>query len=600
MTRGLFYKHAWRRRGALGAAAAVLAGQAVVTVAMPLPLRFVLNHLLVPPKGAPDWPSLMPRDLAPGGLLAAALLWLAALCAAAALLDLLEEVLVARAANAVVEDVRRDLLALLLGRRQSFVDGWQKADLAGRISADSANVESLVSVGLPTLVGSLPTLLMILFMLASLESGFVLAMAAVMTVMFLLNRRFSGQVRAREREARREGVRFEQQLLQALLAFPLVKSLGLEQSTFSAAAGSARRVTERLQERQRAQGLLAASLGTTKNLMRLLILGVGGAAALRGELAVGDLVLFLSYVESVARPINELSKFSVKSAKAFAGLERIEELVAAAAAHPDAGGPRRLGDGRGRDLRLREVSFAYPAGAVALRRWSACFVPGDLVSVVGPSGAGKSTLLKLLNRLVDPVEGEILLGGVPLPEYRLDELRAWVTSIPQETYFAAGSIRDNLQLARRGGPASDAELWRALERAGAAGFVAALPGGLDTRVGEGGLRLSGGQERRLCTARAFLRPARGVFCFDEPTSGLDPRSADAFVESARALADAGAIVLWSTHRVEEAARADRVLFIAPGRDPALGAHAELLAGCPAFAAFLRSGRAAAPAAGGAA
>lgn len=586
---GLFYRHVVRERWNLAAASAVLIGQAAATVALPLPLRFVLNHLLVPPKTAADWPAFMPRGLTPEQLLAAALLWLAALCAASSALDMLEEVATARASNAIVEGVRRDLLDLVLTRRQSFVDGWHKADLAGRLSGDTANLEALISVGLPTIVGSVPTLLMILVMLASLDRVFVAAMAAVMTVMYLLNRRFSERVRSHERLARREGNRFEQHVLQALLAFPLIKSLGLETPTFRQTAGCARRITEILQERQLAQGLLSASLGTTKNLMRLLILGVGGVAVLRGRLAVGDLVLFLSYVESVSKPVNELSKFSVKRAKAAAGIERIEELTAAAKGAAETGGARRLIDGRPRDLRLREVSFAYPEGAVALRRWSAVLSPGELVAVVGPSGAGKSTLLKLLNRLLDPTEGEILLGGAPLREYRLDDLRAWVTAIPQETYFVAGTIRDNLLLARRGS-APDADLWEALEKANAAAFVAALPEGLDARVGEGGLRLSGGQDRRLCVARAFLRPARGVFAFDEPTSGLDPRSADAFIEAARGLAAQGALVLWSTHRVEETARAGRTLFFAPGQNPALGTHAELLASSPSYAAFLRSGR----------
>lgn len=589
----LFVKHLMRRRRQVLAAAAVLLGEALVTVALPLPLRFIMNHLLAPAKSHAQTGWLCAL-FAPRWLLAAAVACLALLYLCSGLLDVGEEIWLSRAVNGIVEGVRGELVDLLLTRRQRFVDGYHKADIVGRISGDAANLEAILSVGLPTVMRAVPTLVMVVVLLTSMNRLFALAMVAVVLVMYLFSSHFSAQVRAHEKVARREVNHFEQNLYQGLQAFPLIKSLALEEITSGLMAANARRITDSLVRSQISESLQGVSLGATKNFMRLMIILAGGAAVMRGDMLLGDLMLFLSYVDSVASPVNDLSKFAVKQAKARIAIDRIEELAAQARAFPEAEGAAPLRDAGPLPLRLRDVSFAHEGGAVALRNFCAYLQPGDLVAVAGPSGVGKTTFLKLLNRLHDPAQGEILLGGRPLTDFRLRDLRSYVTVVPQETFFLSGTIRENLRIASSA-PATDEQMWRALERVHARGFVAALPGALDARIGEGGLKLSGGEERRLSVARAFLRPRRGVFVFDEPTSGLDPASAGAVMASIRALAAEGAIVLWSTHRMEEVSSAAHVLFFAPGQNPALGSHAELSASCPAYAALLRTHEAQSPA-----
>lgn len=584
----LFVKHLRLQKGLLLAASVAMLAEALVIVAMPLPMRFIMNHLLVPTKhGKSPWPFFLPQEWPDTSLLAAAAAWLAVLCVAAALVDISQELWLARAVNRVIEGVRRDLLELLLTRRADFVEGRHKADIIGRLSGDTSNLEGLLTVGLPTLLRALPTLLLVLAVLATLDRSFALAMLAVVLVMYLLTAHFTRRVRSLEKEARNETNYLEEDAYQALQAFPLIKSLSAERATSELLAAGIRRITTSTTGSQVAESWQSASLTATKNFMRLMILLCGGWAVLRRDMLVGDLVLFLSYVDSVTSPVNDLAKFSVKRAKAVIAMERIEELAREARVKPETEGDAEVDASASLALRLREASASYPGGKTPVRDFSAAFVAGDLVAVVGMSGSGKTTFLRLLNRLLDPSDGEIRLGGRLLTDYRLDALRAEVTAVSQQTYFIAGTVRQNLCLARRG-PVADGELWSALERVGAEAFVRALPGGLDAAIGEGGLKLSGGEERRLSVARAFLRPRRGVFAFDEPTAGLDPVSAARVTASLRDLAKDGAAVFWSTHRMEEAVAAGRVVFFRAGERPVMGAHAELLATCPSYGAFINA------------
>jgi len=586
--RGSFFlKHCWRRRRTVAAMAGILSFQALCAVLLPYPMRFLLDYVLVPQKKL-----LLPARLAAlvqgtpaAHLLAAGAGALALLYLVGVLSDFGEVYWMTRTVNAVVESARNDLARVYVGLRAPFVEGRAKADLVARISQDTAYMETLLSTGLPVLVRAVPSLALMIFLLSRTDWRLGAALSAVVAVMFLMTVRFTGRMRRFEKKARAEVTRFERLALQTLEAFPLVKSLGLEPRARAELDVSAHQVTGHLLDAAWAEGALLSSLSGVKYLMRLTIFAFGGYAVLRGRMTVGTMVFFLSYVDAVGGPVKDLSKFVSRSAHSLASIERIEELLDAASGAAEEEGASALAAEPAPALRLEDVAFSYPNGPPLLRGFSAVLRPGDLVAVVGPSGAGKSTLLMLLNRLRDPSEGRLLLGASPLASLRLDALRGYVTSVAQEPLFLSGTVRENLALARP--RAVEAELWSALERAAARDFVAALPEGLDTVIGDAGRRLPEAQARQLGAARAFLRPARGVFAFDEPTTGLDPSAAAVFARSAGELAEAGAIVVWSTRDLDEVRAARRAIFLRPGQAPLFGPHEELLRSCADYAAFAR-------------
>ncbi|HEX7037973.1 MAG TPA: ABC transporter transmembrane domain-containing protein [Pseudomonadales bacterium] len=315
------------------------------------------------------------------------------------------------------------------------------------------------------------------------------------------------------------------------------------------------------------------------------MLWVGGTDVISGRITAGELAAFIFYAFIVAGSVGAISEVYSDLQRAAGAAERLLELLQSPSELREPAEPVPLpAGGRGR-LELREVCFSYPArpDVAVLDRVSFAVEPGEMVAVVGPSGAGKSTLFDLIQRFYDPTEGTILLDGVPLPSLRLAALRAKIGYVPQEPVLFAGTVADNV---RYGKPdASDAEVAEALRLAHADGFVKALPDGLDTWLGEGGVGLSGGQKQRLAIARALL-PGPQVLLLDEATSALDAESEQRIRESIASLKGRCSI-LAIAHRLSTVRQADRILVLEAGRLLASGTHDSLMRTSELYARFAR-------------
>lgn len=217
----------------------------------------------------------------------------------------------------------------------------------------------------------------------------------------------------------------------------------------------------------------------------------------------------------------------------------------------------RPGPSAGAPVALEGVTARYRDEEPVLRGFDLRLEPGRRVALVGPSGAGKTTVLNLLLRFLDPAEGRVTIGGHDLREYRQEDVRATFALAGQDAHLFDSTIRENLRLARPA--AEEAELWAALQRARLAEWVASLPEGVDTQVGEEGTMLSGGQRQRLVLARALLSGAP-VLLLDEPTAHLDPPTARALMDDVLAAA-AGKAVLLVTHRPEGLERMDEIVAL---------------------------------------
>jgi len=316
----------------------------------------------------------------------------------------------------------------------------------------------------------------------------------------------------------------------------------------------------------------------------LLILGFGGYAALTGAMQIGDLVAFLMLTAFLYDPVSRLHQLNQLVQAGRAAGERVFEIldeavepgfevrrhVAAFQAQTCLSTPHKhiLGD-----IRYEDVSFSYAKGLPALRHVSFHAPPGATIALVGSTGAGKSTLVNLLVRFYEFTSGQIYVDGKPIRDYELRALREAIGVVTQESFLFNGSIRENLLMGKP--DATDVELWRAVDAANARQFIERLPDGLESVVGERGVKLSVGEKQRLSIARALLKDPP-ILILDEATASVDTATERLIQEALeRLMANRTSIVI--AHRLSTIVHADQILVLDHGRIIERGTHDELVA-----------------------
>ncbi|MFG1950867.1 ABC transporter ATP-binding protein [Micromonospora sp. NPDC048830] len=468
---------------------------------------------------------------------------------------------------------------------------WHQRNATGTLLSNANSDVEAAWYPIAPLPFAVGTLVMLVGAVASLfvtDWALALVGLAVFPALFALNVVYSRRMAPRQARAQRLRAEVSGIAHESFDGALVVKTMGREAQETARFAARAGELRDALISVGRLRGVFDPMLEALPSLGTLAVLVVGTFRLRQGAITVTELVSVAFLFTVLAFPVRAIGWVLAELPRSVAGWDRVRRVLDATgempygdrALDPDEAGPATL--------TFTDVSFAYePAeahlpGTEVLGEVSFDVPAGRTVALVGPTGSGKSTIAALAARLVDPLAGTVALDGVDVRELTAASLAGTVALVAQVPFVFDDTVRANITLDRPG--VTDDDVWAALRLAEADGFVAALPDGLDTTVGERGTSLSGGQRQRLTLARALAGRPR-LLVLDDATSAVDPRVEAAILAGLRAPAAGGpaASILVVAYRRATIALADEVVYLEQGRVVARGTHAELLATVPGYA-----------------
>ena len=476
------------------------------------------------------------------------------------------------AAQRAITEMRKRVMAHVSRLPIRYYDSTQTGMLISRIMTDAEGIRNLVGTGLAQLAGGLLTAsiaLVVLFYLNWRLTSVTLLVLVLFGVTMAVG--FS-KLRPVFRERGKINAEVTGRLTETLGGIRIVKAYGVEKREQLVFAKGAHRLFRNVARAVTGVSAVTSVSALVVGVIGALMIVLGGRDLMNGAWTVGELLQFIVFTGIVIAPVIQISSIGTQITEAFAGLDRIREIMKMATEDQEDEDREALGALTG-EVRLDDVRFEYEPGVPVLKGVSLTAPPGTTTALVGSSGSGKSTLISLVMAFNRPTAGRVLVDGRDLESIRLRDYRARLGVVLQENFLFDGTIRANLSFAN---PHATLERIREVSRiAHCDEFIDGFPDGYDTIVGERGVKLSGGQRQRVAIARAILADPR-LLILDEATSSLDSESEAMIQDGLRALRR-GRTTFVIAHRLSTIRSADQILVLEAGEIVERGAHDELLA-----------------------
>lgn len=483
----------------------------------------------------------------------------------------------------VEADLRNRMFEHIQRQAFSFHDHTSTGQLMSRASSDLSQVRLILAM-LPITVASIGMFLVVVVVLIAIDPLLGSVASLTVPVLFFMVIQYGRRVLALSFDVQQRLADLSQVVEESVGGIQVVKAYGQEPQEQRKLESSAEMIYESSFSLARHRAVFGPLFEAIPGVGTVAVLWLGGLRVIDGAISPGEFVAFTLYLAILVMPLRITGWFFANLPRAAAAASRVQDLLAIDPEIADPEDPVPLPAGPG-ELTFEGVGFAYTGGPSVLDGVNLTIRGGSAVALVGATGSGKTTLAHLIPRFRDVTAGRIVLDGVDVQKLTVDELRAEIAVVFQETFLFSASVHDNIAV---GDPeASDASVRAAARLAQAHEFVCILPDAYETVVGERGHSLSGGQRQRIALARAVLRDPR-ILILDDATSSVDA-VVEAEIQAALRRVMEGRTTIVIAHRTSTLALVDQVVFIEDDSVVAVGTHEELLATVPRYGEVLASG-----------
>jgi len=499
------------------------------------------------------------------------ILWVASAIIIQAITSFVLTRLLSVEAQHLIAQLRVKVQQKVLNLPINFFDNSKSGELVSRIMTDVEGVRNLVGTGLVQIIGGTLTSVISLFLLIRISPAMTAYVLIPIVIFGLVALKAFGFIRPIFRERGKINAEVTGRLTETLNGIRVIKGFNAEKQEIRTFEAGVEKLFNNVKKSLTSTALVTSSATFLLGLASAGIMGIGGYMMMNDDLTFGDFLAFTLYLGFMIAPIVQMSNIGSQLTEGFAGLDRTEELMNMESEHDDAARTIELKELKG-DIRFENVSFAYVEAKEVLNKVTIDAPGGSVTALVGSSGSGKSTIAGLVSSFLIPDEGLITIDGNDLAHVTLNSYRKNLGVVFQDEFLFDGTIRENIIFPRP--DSKDAAIQAAVKAAYVDEFTDRFEDGLDTVIGERGVKLSGGQRQRIAIARALLADPK-ILILDEATSNLDTES-EAMIQQSLAGLMKGRTTFVIAHRLSTIRKADQILVVEQGEIKERGTHDELI------------------------